>query len=90
MNRIPFDEWNELFKGDPEAFEKKRQEFLESYIIDQWSAEPNKQQRARATLWRLEQNYRHIKDPVERFNMIVAEFWKQVSKLKDALDQFKL
>lgn len=82
-----FDEWKDLFEQDPEAFEQKRQDFLTDYIVNQWPDDPDHQQRAQAILWRMEQNYRHVKDPIERFNMVVAEFWSQVNKFKDALDQ---
>ncbi len=87
MTDRSFDDWKGLFESDPELFEKKRQEFLEEYITNQWAEEPDKQQRARALLWRMEQNYRNVKDPTERFNMVVAEFYEQVNKFKDALDQ---
>lgn len=84
-----FDDWKALFEQDPEMFEQKRQEFLEEYIEGHWAGDPDKQQRAKALLWRMEQKHRHIKDPVERFNMVVAEFWTQVEKLKAALDMLK-
>jgi hypothetical protein len=83
-----FDEWAELYKKDPELFEKKRQEFLKEYIANQWPDDPDKRQRAEAQLWRMEQNYRHVKNDTERFNMVVAEFWKQVQKFQDALNSF--
>ncbi len=87
MKDFNFDEWKTLFEEDPELFEQKRQDFLTDYIVNQWPDDPDRQQRAQALLWRMEQNYRHVKDPIERFNMVVAEFWKQVHKFKDALDQ---
>lgn len=82
-----FDDWKALFEEDPELFEQKRQEFLEQYIEEQWADDPDRQQRAKAILWRMEQNYRHIKDPIARFNKVVEEFWIQVAKFKDALDK---
>lgn len=88
MSDRSFDEWKELFEKDPEEFERVRQQFLEEYIETQYADEDEKQ-RARAILWRMEQNYRHIKDPIERFNMVVAEFWKQVHKFNDALHYMK-
>ena len=85
MDFPDFDEWVALFQEDPEAFERKRQEFLEQYIEEEWADDPDRQQRARAMLWRMEQNFRHINDPIERFNVVVAEFWEQVNKFNDAL-----
>lgn len=82
-----FDDWAELFKQDPEMFEEKRQEFLESYITNMYD-DPEQQQRAKAILWRMEQNYRHIKDPIARFNKVVEHFWEQVNSFKEALDLF--
>jgi hypothetical protein len=82
-----FEEWNQLYKQDPELFEQKRKAFLTEYIGKQWGDDPDAAQRAHAILWRMEQNYRHVNNDVERFNMVVAEFWKQVVKFKDALDQ---
>ena len=84
-----FDDWKALFEEDPELFEQKRQEFLEQYIEEQWADDPDRQQRAKAILWRMEQNYRHIKDPIARFNKVVEEFWVQVAKFREALDDLK-
>jgi hypothetical protein len=89
MDFPDFDEWVALFQENPEAFERKRQEFLEQYIEEEWAGDPDRQQRARAMLWRMEQNFRHIGDPTERFNMVVAEFWEQVNKFNDALHRLK-
>ena len=83
-----FDYWKTLFEEDPELFDKKRQEFLEEYIRVTCDGE-DRQQRARAILWRMEQNYRHLKDPIARFNKVVEEFWTQTARFQQALDTFK-
>ena len=89
MKERSFDDWKALFEEDPELFEQKRQEFLEDYIEEMYADDPDKQQRAKAILWRMEQNYRHIKDPIARFNKVVEEFWTQVTKFREALDELK-
>lgn len=88
MTDFTFDDWAELHQRDPELFEEKRREFINDYIAGMYPDDEDRQQRGRAFLWRLEQNYRHVKDPTERFNCVVAEFWKQVGKFKGALDEF--
>lgn len=85
MTEFKFDEWAKLAQEDPEAFEQKREEFLETYICEQWD-DPDEQQRARAILWRAEMNYSRIKDPTERFNRVVADFYDQVVKFRDAIN----
>lgn len=88
MDELNFDEWKDLHERDPEMFEQKRWEFINQYITDMYPDDEDRQQRGRAFLWRMEQNYRHIKDPTERFNQVVAEFWKQVQKFQEALNSF--
>lgn len=84
-----FDDWAALFEKDPEEFERRRQEFINDYIEEQWADDPERMQRAKAIMWRMEQNYRHIKDPIARFNKVVEEFWVQVKKFQEALDGLK-
>ena len=40
-----FDDWAALFEKDPEEFERKRKEFIDNYIEEQWADDPDRIQR---------------------------------------------
>lgn len=81
-----FEYWKDLYESDPFGFEIRREECLGEYIAEQWADDPIFQQRARAVVWRLNQDLRHIKNPTERFNQLVVHFWQQVKKFQSALN----
>src|ERR1700722_8067218 len=79
---VTFEELKTLFETDPVAAEAKVQEILEEYIL---TLEPERQQRARAYNWRLQQELRKFKDPIARMNKMVELFWKGVQKFHTVL-----
>lgn len=78
-----FDELKTLFEEDPVAAEDKVKEILEEYIS---SLDEERQQRARAFNWRLQQDLRKYKDPVARMNVMVEKFWAGVQEFQQALE----
>lgn len=77
-----FDELKDLFESDPDAAEEKVKEILEEYIQ---TLEPERQQRARAYNWRVQQELRNFNDPIARMNKMVEMFWKGVQEFQQAL-----
>lgn len=77
-----FDELASLFKTDPVAAQAKANSIIDDYIQ---TLEPEKQQRARAYNWRLQQELRHYKDPIARMNKMVELFWIGVEQFQAAL-----
>ena len=82
-----FDELKELFENDPVAAELKVKTILEEYIS---TLEPERQQRARAYQWRIEQELRNYNDPVARMNKMVEMFWTGVQKFQKVLNHPKI
>lgn len=78
-----FDELKTLFETDPPAAEEKVKEILEEYIQ---TLEPERQQRARAFNWKIQQDLRNFKDPVARMNKMVEMFWKGYQTFNTALN----
>lgn len=66
-----------------EEFLKVSQAAVEDYISE---LPEDKQQRARAQQWKLEQDLRHYKDPTARFNRMVEIFWEGFREFQAALD----
>ncbi len=84
MINFNFDEFVALFAHDPEAAQAKADALVEDYIS---SLDADKQQRARAYHWRLQQELRHYKDPIARMNKMVELFWKGVNQFNAVLGQ---
>jgi len=80
-----FDEWSDLYKRDPEEFERQAKITLEEAII-QMSPNEDKQQRLRAMIFNMEANLDKFVDPIARFNEVQRRFWKQVGVFKVAIN----
>lgn len=80
----PFEELVQLFQDDPEAFEQYRKQRLEEEIIKMCDGCPEKEDRCRAFVWRMEQELSKYTDPIARYNKMVEMFWKQVEEFKNA------
>lgn len=62
-NNIPTPEgWRELIRTDPEAFEAKRREVIESYIS---SVPADRQQRLRRLQWRIDIERKRAANPLQ-------------------------
>ncbi len=64
-------------KDDPVEFDKAKNEVFENFI--QCYPEPRRE-RLRSMQWRIEQELKRYKDPVARFNHMVAMFFEGVQK----------
>jgi hypothetical protein len=79
---ITFDELKTLFETDPASAEVKVQEIMDDYI---GSLPTDRQQRAQAFNWRIQQELRHFKDPIARMNRMVEMFWIGVKEFQTTL-----
>lgn len=71
-----------LFQQDPAAFEARRQELLQAAIAEyphQW------QSRARGLQFVIDAKLDRCRDPVSRFNCMVALFWEGVLQFQEVL-----
>lgn len=78
---VTFDELKTLFETDPPAAELKAKEIIDDYIT---TLEPEKQARAQAFQWRIQQDLRKFKDPIARMNRMVEMFWVGVKEFQHA------
>ncbi len=86
-----FEEWAQLFKDDPEAFEKKKREVLEETLqgfIERGSSKLYVES-LRAGLWRQEHELKKFKDPQARLNKVIELFYEQHDKFNDALEEYR-
>lgn len=77
-----FDFLSNLFKENPQAFDEYRQEVLEEFFE---SLPEERQQKARQAQWNLDNDLRHYKDPVARYNRMVELFYNQLDEFRQAL-----
>ncbi len=80
---VTFDELKTLYETDPPAAEEKAKQIINEYIS---TLEPEKQQRAQAFQWRIEQDLKKFKDPIARLNRMVEMFWKGVKEFQRTLE----
>lgn len=80
--KVTFDELKTLFETDPNAAEIKVSKIIEDYIS---TLSPERQQRARAFNWRIQQDLRKFKDPQARMNRMVELFWKGVKEFQQVM-----
>jgi hypothetical protein len=69
---VDFDQWAELAKSDPEAFEAKRAEVIEE-MIQQMPA--HKQQRMRCLQWKIDQVRNQAANPVAACIKLSEMMW---------------
>jgi hypothetical protein len=82
LMNVTFDELSTLFDTDPVAAEAKVKEIMEEYIS---TLTPERQQRAHAFNWRIQQELRNFKDPTARMNRMVEMFWIGVKEFQQTL-----
>ena len=70
-----FDEWLQLARSDPEAFEKRRQQAIDELIA---TVSSEKQQRLRGLQWRIEMERRKYKDSMVRCQKVFSMMWASV------------
>lgn len=82
----PFDELVELFRSNPDEFEKYRTKFLEDHIASLCADCPEKLERCKRIQWRIEQELNKYKNPIARYNAMVVIFWKQFDEFQRAVN----
>lgn len=79
---VTFDELKTLYETDPAAAEVKVVQIMDEYIS---TLSPERQQRARAFNWRIQQELRNLIDPIARMNRMVEMFWAGVKEFQQVL-----
>lgn len=75
MPDFDFDYWKELFETDPERYEIEKRQAVEK-AVDELTDDEEARKRYKAMMWRQDQKFRNIKDPIARYNAVVADFWE--------------
>ena len=75
MQKFDFDEWRQLAETDPEAFELRRQQAIESLIT---ATPDNRQQRLRGLQWRVDMERRKARDPLMSCRTVFGMMWNSV------------
>lgn len=75
MSDFNFDEWQQLAKSDPEAFEKRRQQAIDELIT---SAPGQQQHRLRGLQWRVDMERRKYKDSLVSCQRVFSMMWESV------------
>jgi hypothetical protein len=84
---IEFDDWAQLAKSDPVAFEEKRSRVIEDLIL---SMPEHKRQRMRCLQWKVDQVRNQCKTPMAACIKLSEMMWDSLvgpGGLKDALDR---
>lgn len=75
MSEFNFDEWLQLAKSDPEAFEKRRQQAIDAMIA---AAPDERRQRLRGLQWRIDMERRKYKDSLVSCRKVFSMMWSSV------------
>jgi hypothetical protein len=84
---VDFDQWSELAKSDPAAFEAKRAEVIEDMIM---RMPEHKQERMRRLQWKVDQVRNQASNPVSACIKLSEMMWDSLvgpGGLKDALER---
>ena len=84
---VDFDQWSELAKSDPAAFEAKRVEAIEEMIQ---SMPAHKQERMRCLQWKIDQVRNQASNPVAACIKLSEMMWDSLvgpGGLKDVLER---
>ena len=88
VKKSPFDfsEWSHLADTDPQAFELKREQVIESVIQSMPDA---KQERMRRLQWRIDQERRLAKSPMAACIRLSNMMWENVLGKNGLLDNLR-
>jgi hypothetical protein len=75
MSEFNFDEWLQLAKDDPEAFEKRRLQAIDALIAE---TSGEQQQRLRGLQWRIDMERRKYRDSLVRCQKVFSMMWSSV------------
>lgn len=77
-----FDEWADIYKRDPEAFERRRAEWIHQYIE---SAPPHLQPRLRGVMFRVDAERRLARNPIDACVRLTAMMWDSFTDMQREL-----
>ncbi len=75
---LDFDEWSTLAKNNPQSFEKKRLEMIESFLV---SVPEEKQRRLRGLQWQIDQARHLAHSPMGSCIAISNMMWDSLNEL---------
>ncbi len=84
MDIKDFDEWAALARTDPEAFEQRRRDAIESYIA---TVPEEYRQRLRGVQFRVDMERARASNPLSATIRISNMMWSAFGELRDALNQ---
>ena len=84
MKKLNFDELKDLIEVDPDKAEEYRIAIIQDFIA---RLPEEKQERMRATQWRLDQELRRIKNPIARMNFIYGKMMDSFLELDEKLQE---
>lgn len=80
-----FDYWSNLFKQDPEEFERRRAEEIDKVIASSHSAEMS--HRLRRLQWSIDAERALSKNPLDALVKVQNRMWESFYKMNDALQE---
>lgn len=80
-----FEYWVELYKNNPEEYERLTTEYLNDWIERHWDGQPEKIKRYKSILWRAQQEYRNIENPAVRAERAAQAMWSKFYELNTLL-----
>jgi len=80
-----FTELVKLYQTDVDAYDKKCNEMIEETLAAMCIRCPERADRCRKMLWRVNKDLAKYKNPTARFNALVEGFWLDYEKFNDAL-----
>jgi len=84
LEEFDFQEWKTLYQNDPEAFESKRQQWIDS-LID--SAPEEYQRRLKGLMFQVETTRQRSKNPVQSCMNISKMMWTSTADLRCFLEE---
>ncbi len=83
MIEFEFDDWSNLYKTDPQAFEQRRGAALETFIQE---APEHTRLRLQQTLFRIEMARKTAKSPLQSAISASKLMWESYGKLRDHVE----
>ena len=77
-----FDEWVDIYKNDPEAFERRRAEWIQQYIE---SAPSHLRPRLRGLMFRVDAERRLARNPIDACVRISNMMWEKFTEMQREL-----
>lgn len=76
-----YDSWNQLWKADPEEFDRQRLEVLELQCRYIAFGDEDRAQYGRQIVWRMEQRLNKYKDTTARLNELARMMWASTTDM---------